>query len=87
MVDDLTASGTQLLLLDETFASITEPSNSSGIPGSNILDEFIANRYVEACRFGATRILAVRDRAAPVVCVQPTDEGLVDILAGLGPSR
>ena len=87
MVDNLTASGTQLLLLDETFASITEPSNSSGIPGSNILDEFMANRYVEACRFGATRILAVRDRGAPVVCVQPTDEGLVDILAGLGPSR
>ena len=87
MVDNLVASGTQLLLLDDTFASNSEPSNGSRVPGSRVLDEFIASRYVEACNFGATRILAVRDRGSAVLCVQPTDEALVDILVGLGPGR
>jgi hypothetical protein len=87
MVDDLISSGTQLLLLNETFASTFEASNSSRIPGSTVLDEFIASRYVERCNFGDTRILVSRDRTSAVDCIQPTNEGLVDVLVGLGPGR
>jgi hypothetical protein len=87
MVDNLVSSGTQLLLLNETFASTFEASNSSRIPGSTVLDEFIASRYVERCNFGDTRILGSRDRTSAVDCIQPTDEGLVDVLTSLGPGR
>jgi hypothetical protein len=83
MADGLEGSDTQLLLLDDRFASTSEESNSSRVPGSTILDESIASRYVEACAFGDTRILVSRTRTAAIDCVEPTNETLVDVLFGL----
>ena len=86
MIDELVQSRTRFLLLDDHFASVFEESNASRMPGSTVLDTFIQSHFVEACEFGDTRILVGRDVASGVVCVQPTQETLLDILAGLGPS-
>ena len=85
MTTDLAARGTSVLLLDDVWAHVSEPSNESSILGSTVLDAYIAERYVEVCRFGAVHILATPERAPTTRCVElRPDERLVDIVGGLG---
>jgi hypothetical protein len=83
MVANLKAANAQIMLLDDRFADSFEASNDSRIPGSEVLDDYIALEYEEVCRFGGTRIFAIRARAPSIKCVQPTNERLIDILGGL----
>jgi hypothetical protein len=83
MVANLKAANAQIMLLDDRFADSFEASNDSRIPGSEVLDDYIALEYEEVCRFGGTRIFAIHARAPSIKCVQPTNERLIDILGGL----
>jgi hypothetical protein len=59
MVDELEGSRPPILLLDESVADMFERENDSRIPGSTILDAFIADRYRPMCSFGDFRVLAL----------------------------
>jgi hypothetical protein len=82
MVDNLKSANAQILLLDDRVSF--EATNDSRIPGSTILDEYIASTFMEVCRFGDFRVFASHDRASSIACVPPRTERLMDILGGLG---
>lgn len=84
MVTQIGATGTELLLLNDLFALMSEPSNDSVKPGSRILDAEITREFVEVCRFGPIAILAKRSSIGPVHCAEERpDERLIDVLSGL----
>jgi hypothetical protein len=84
MVDDLKARRPALLYLDDTWADSLEMTNESAIPGSTILDAYLASSYVTICDYGAVRIVATPERAGSVVCAAIRDERMIDILPALG---
>jgi hypothetical protein len=85
MTTELAAHGASVVLLDELWAHLSEPSNESAILGSTVLDRYIDGEFIEACRFGSVQVLATRERAPSIRCVEPRpDERLIDILGGLG---
>jgi hypothetical protein len=84
MVDELKASHPPLLYLDDTLADAVETTNDSAIPGSTILDTYLAAAYVTVCDFGAVRIVATPERATSIACSPLRDERMIDILAGIG---
>jgi hypothetical protein len=59
MVTSLERSRVPILLLDDSMAEAFEPHNDSRIPGSTVLDEFIASRYSLVCSFGDLRVMAL----------------------------
>jgi len=65
MVRELVASGTQVLLLDRQWADLKEDENDSRLPGSTVLDTYIAEHFAEACRFGAFRVFVRHDPGDP----------------------
>jgi hypothetical protein len=84
MVRELAARRAPLLYLDDTLADSLEATNDSAIPGSTILDTYLASAYVTVCDYGAVRIVATPERAGSVVCAALRDERMIDILPGLG---
>jgi hypothetical protein len=85
MVEELVASRTEVVLLNDAYANVAEPSNNSRIPGSTVLDAFISAAFVEVCRYGETRIFASRSRMPAVACAEPREAGITDVLFGLQP--
>lgn len=83
MIEDLKASRTQLLFLDDHWARDLEPTNDSALLGSTILDEYLATSYIEVCRFGEIHVKATPERAASVLCAPRVEEPLIDILSGI----
>lgn len=67
IVAELQRTQTDFLLLDEAVSDKFEPQNESRIPGSTILDEFVASEYGTMCVFGDYRVMAKlgTDRAVP----------------------
>jgi hypothetical protein len=61
IVAELQATQTRVLLFDDAFSQWYEPLNDSRIPGSTILDEFVASRYRVMCVFGDYRVMAEAD--------------------------
>ncbi len=84
-VDELRSSRTEVLYLDHDLADASEPTNDSAIPGSTILDAYLAATYITVCDYGSARIVATRERALRITCVPIRDERLLDVLGGLGP--
>ena len=67
IVSDLEATQTDLLILDEWGSEWYEATNDSRIPGSTVLDAYLAQHFRTWCDFGAYRV-AVRtvwDPASP----------------------
>jgi hypothetical protein len=87
MVQELLNTNTQILMLDAKAALISEQTNDSRILGSDVLDTYISANFVLVCTFGDTRVLAARERASIVTCADTTNERLLDVLAGIGPTR
>jgi hypothetical protein len=85
MVEELVASRTEVVLLNDAYANVAEPSNNSRIPGSTVLDAYISAAFVEVCRYGETRIFATRSRMPAVACAEPREAGITDVLFGLQP--
>lgn len=83
MVADLEASGTAVMLVNDRWARISEPTNDSSTLGSTILDAYIAREFEGACDFGDVRVLARPDRIDRIVCSDVVSESLADILPGL----
>jgi hypothetical protein len=83
-VDELRASRTEVLYLDEHWADAVESTNESAIPGSTILDTYLAATYITVCDYGSARIVATRERALRITCAPVRDERLLDVLAGTG---
>ncbi len=84
-VDELRASRTEVIYLDKDWADASEPTNDSAIPGSTILDTYLAATYITVCDYGSARIVATRERALRITCAPVRDERLLDVLGGIGP--
>ena len=67
MVGDLERTMTPYLVLDRLAADASEPSNDSRIPGSTILDTYMAANYHTVCELGGLVIQMRNDlqRAMP----------------------
>ena len=74
MVGDLERTAAPYLVLDRPSAGMYEPSNDSRIPGSTLLDEYIAAHYHTVCDLGGLIIQARNDllrQAPPCPAVVP----------------
>ena len=74
MVADLVRTAAPYLVLDRPSAGLSEPSNDSRIPGSTLLDEYIAAHYHTVCDLGGLIIQARNDllrQAPPCPAVVP----------------
>ncbi len=67
MIGDLERTAAPYLVLDRPTATLSEPSNDSSIPGSTLLDEYIAANYHTVCDLGGLVIQARNNpaRVAP----------------------
>jgi hypothetical protein len=67
MVADLDRTATPYLVLDRTMANVHESTENGGIPGSTLLDDYLAANYHTVCDVGAFVIEARNGltRAAP----------------------
>jgi hypothetical protein len=84
MVEELKARPASLIYLDDAWAESLEETNDSAIPGSTILDTYLASAYVAVCDFAEVRIVATPERAGSITCAPVRDERMLDILAGIG---
>ena len=65
MVGDLERTAAPYLVLDRPEAGLSEASNDSRIPGSTLLDEYIAAKYHTLCDLGSLVIQARNDLRRP----------------------
>lgn len=88
MARDLATSRTEVMVLNDRWAERSEPSNASSVPGSSVLDDYIADHYRVVCDYGSIRVLATPERAPRIICATvDRDERLFDILGPISPQE
>ncbi len=86
MIDDLEASGTRYALLDQYWSDASEPSNDSSVPGSTLLDHYLATNFRRACDYGTVHVVVRVTEQAPVSCAPVMQESILDVLPSAGRS-